>query len=101
MTARAGRRTATSAARSRAPRPAGSWPLAIERAREAWDDLTGGPNVEFGAMVPPGSVRVMGPDEVVPPRLVYSDMAAAVILETALGLWSDVVASLGADDDDG
>lgn len=61
----------------REPRPAGSWGLAIERARAAWDGLTGGP----------------------PPRGRYSDVAAAAILATAVALWSDVAASMSGDED--
>lgn len=53
----------------------GSWAAAVDRARASWDVLTGGP----------GSGR-------------YSDTAAAAILSTALGLWSDTAAGMTAGD---
>lgn len=62
--------------RSAGPRPAGSFSVAIGRAREAWDGLTGGPNRTSGR---------------------YSETAAAAILDTALRLWGDTAASMGGD----
>jgi len=65
-------------------RPAGSWAASITRAKAAWDGLTMG-----------------APDDLDRQRLWYSDVAAAAILSTALGLWSDTAAALGGDDGDG
>lgn len=73
--AASGRRPAA----GRAPRPADSWSLAVTRAREWWDDLTGGA---------PADGR-------------YSDVAAAAILATALGLWADTAAMLAAERGEG
>lgn len=69
------RSAARAPARRAGARPEGSWGLAVERARAAWDDLTGGP---AGGR--------------------YSDLAAAAILATALGLWADTVAVLASGD---
>ena len=69
---------------ARGARPAGSWPAAIERARAAWDGLTGGP-----VYAPAGTARA------------YSDVAAAAILGAALGLWADTAAMLGDGGEDG
>jgi len=80
MTTKAWTRSGARPPRSGA-RPAGSWAASITRARAAWDGLT----------VSPGTVRIVG----------YSDVAAAAILSTALGLWSDTAAALGGDDGDG
>lgn len=68
-----GRRPAARA--GRAPRPADSWSLSVARAREWWDDLAGGP---------PADGR-------------YSELAAAAILSTALGLWADTSAMLASE----
>jgi hypothetical protein len=73
-TPRPGRpRSIASVPRSRAARPDGSWGVAISRAVESWDGLTGG----------------------APADGVYSDVAAAAILSTALGLWADTAARMG------
>lgn len=95
--ARSGARRPSVAARPRDPRPAGSWGAAIERARAAWDGLTGGPSASvveacyceqgIGGTGPHGPTCVR--------RSVYSDAAAAAIVATALGLWADVAASMG------
>ena len=71
--ARSGARPSRSGAR-----PAGSWAATIARARAAWDGLTG-----------------------TTPGYYLSEVAAAAILATALGLWSDTAAALGGDDGDG
>jgi hypothetical protein len=65
----------------KAPRPAGSLELAINRARAAWDNLTGGPDVRTAD----GSGRVF-----------YSDTAAAAILRSALWMWSDSALAVDA-----
>lgn len=65
-------------ARPRPPRGNDSWRLAIVRARESWDDLTGGP----GNMAQSDG------------RPVYSEAAAVSILATALGIWADTAAEL-------
>jgi hypothetical protein len=70
--ARSGRRTVRPTGRG--PRPAGSWGVALDRAREAWDSLAGAP----------ADGR-------------YSDVAAAAILAAALGLWADTAATLEAE----
>jgi hypothetical protein len=62
----------------REARPVGSWGASIERARAAWDGLTGGPSVESATG-----------------RKVYSDRAAASILSTAVALWADTAAGMG------
>jgi|GEM_PF-3058380 len=86
------------ASRPRAARAPGSWALAVARAREAWDDLTGGPAVDIGpdtSRLAPGAVA----DPATLPRdMRYSDAAAAAILAAALGLWADTAAAM---DDDG
>jgi hypothetical protein len=87
-------RTAT----ARGPRPAGSWSAAIERARDAWDDLTGGPGVGPCDCRPGrqgARVHDLGCASVQPAR--YSEGAAAAILSTALGLWSDTGLLMGGD----
>jgi hypothetical protein len=76
--ARSGARPST----GRGVRPAGSWAASVARARAAWDGLTRGP-------------ESWGND-----RPVYSDVGAAAILSTALGLWSDTSASMGDEDGD-
>lgn len=53
--------------------------------------MDGGPDVE------PGHVVALSPGDVPAVRLVYSARAAAAILDTALGLWSDVALSMGED----
>jgi hypothetical protein len=99
----AGRSWAASG-RTRAPgrgaRPAGSWPVAVQRARDAWDALTGGPNVDVGpdtSSLAPGEIVDGSPDGPLPRDLRYSDMAAASILDTALRLWPDTAATMGGD----
>lgn len=47
--------------------------MAVDRARESWDGLTGGP---------PADGR-------------YSEIAAAAIVQLALALWADVAAAIG------
>lgn len=79
------------------PRPAGSWLASIARARDAWDDLTGGPTADGGVDIGPGDIVALSPGDVAPVRLVYSDAAAAAILDTALRLWADTAASIGED----
>jgi hypothetical protein len=76
---------------ARSSRPPGSWGAAVERARAAWDGLTGGPTVRRAAIGPDGAS--------LPASWVYSDIAAESILATALGLWSDTAASMGGDDE--
>jgi hypothetical protein len=66
-------------ARGRAPRPAGSFGVALAMARETWDGLTGraagpGPTLDGGA---------------------YSETAAAAILALTVALWADTAARLG------
>ncbi len=61
-------------------RPLGSWGEAVDRARRSWDGLTGGPGVGLGGL----------------PSVRYSEAAAAAILRTALGLWTDVAAGMAA-----
>lgn len=78
-------------------RPAGSFAVALARAREAWDGLTGGPNVEHGPDIEPGHVMALGPDDRPPVRLVYSEVAAAAIIDAALRLWPDSAATMGED----
>jgi hypothetical protein len=73
---------------SKTPRPEGSWSLAVQRARLSFDELTGGPRVELRDDDGDGA-RVF--------RAVYSDVAAAAILATALGLWVDTAAALEDD----
>ena len=75
--ARSGARPSRSGAR-----PAGSWAASIARAKAAWDGLTGWDGLRYGQ------------------RVGYSETAAAAILSTALGLWSDTAAALGGDDGD-
>ena len=98
-------------------RPAGSWAASVARARAAFDGLAGASTVITGAVVDAGGgeVRVLVdrgtrayPAVGVGVRVVvlgsgagYSDVAAAAILSTALGLWSDTAAALGGDDGDG
>lgn len=72
---RASGRTRRAPATGREP---GSWGLAVERAREAWDGLTGGPEV----MGPDGAMR-------------YGTAAADAILGLALALWADTAATMG------
>jgi hypothetical protein len=58
-------------------RPAGSFAVALGRARGVWDELTGGPDA--------GEV--------------YSVAAAAAIVGLALGLWADTARSMGPEED--
>ena len=67
----------------------GSWEAAVDRARRSWDDLTGGPGIARRSL-----------DGTLPAGPRYSD-AAAAILSTALGLWSDTAAGMTAGDSDG
>lgn len=71
-------------------RPAGSWGAAVERAREAWDGLAGGPE-RCVCGIPAGDERAHRLDC---REGRYSDRAAAAILSTALGLWADTAATL-------
>lgn len=72
--AASGRRPERGAAR--APRPPDSWSMAVARAREWWVTLAGPPD------------RVTG---------LFSDVASAAILSTALGLWADTAAALATE----
>ncbi len=85
--AASGRRPAA----ARSARPPGSWGASVERARAAWDGLTGGGTVRRHEIGEDGIAR--------PGRWVYSDQAAAAILDVALGLWSDTAASMGGADE--
>ena len=67
----------------------GSWAAAVDRARASWDDLTGGPT------------RALHDAGGNADRARYTDAAAAAILSTALGLWSDTAAGMTAGDSDG
>jgi len=96
--AASGRRTVASAGRQ--ARPVGSWGAAIDRARSAWDVLTGGPAVDRC-----GSCGELGPAIVHPLACsggpvgrVYSDAAASAILSTAVALWADTAAALADGD---
>lgn len=82
MASRAWRASGAVRAPGRGPRPAGSWAASIARARAAWDELTGGPSE-------------LRPEASLASGLVYSDLAAAAILECAGLLWSDTAASMG------
>lgn len=92
-----------------AARPEGSLHVAVDRARELWDGLTGGPpplvvDYKFcdcgaGAMRPSGAhapacagIRSTGH---------YSEAAAAAILDAGLRLWPDTAASMAGPEDDG
>lgn len=99
--ASSGRRPARD--RAAGGRPAGSFAVALARARDAWDGLTGGPGVPFGPDIEAGHVVALGPGDDPGVRLVYSDAAAAAILALALGLWPDTAASMsdGSGDDEG
>ena len=92
-------------------RPAGSFAVALARAREAWDGLTGGPGgvmIDYSlcdcgiAAAPVRSGPVDLPEHpqgcagiVSTGR--YSDQAAAAIIDAALRLWPDSAASMGED----
>lgn len=96
-----------------AGRPAGSWSTALARARDAWDDLTGGPGpavqdlarCDCGGLNRAANIGAAPDDVAAHSRAcssilsngMYSDAAAAAILDTALGLWSDTAASMGED----
>jgi hypothetical protein len=67
---------------ARGAKPAGSFDVALNRAVDFWDRLTGGPQCRE-----PGTLLAGG-------RMVYSDAAAAGIVGLALGLWSDSAAQL-------
>jgi len=100
-------RAAWSASGRRGPAPrgaraVGSWGASIERARAAWDGLTGGPGV--GRCVACGAHG--GPEVGLthgegcaggPVARVYSDRAAGAILGAALALWSDTAAAMDSD----
>jgi hypothetical protein len=91
-----GRRPVT-APRSRGPRPAGSLTVSIARARDIWDDLTGGPKVDLGPdpdALEPGDIVA---SDRVAHRFGYSDIAAAGIVDLALALWPDTAATMGDD----
>lgn len=97
-------RAARSAARRSGPRPDGSWSIALRRARDAWDDLTGGPTVDLGPdvdSIPAGELRPVGANDGLPHRYGYSTAAARAILDTAIALWPDVAASMAGPEDDG
>lgn len=84
-------------ARPRPPRGNDSWRLAVARARESWDELTGAPPAPVG-FEPGLQLQVTEPDGSFTYRPIerrgYSDQAAASILTTALGLWTDTAATL-------
>lgn len=110
MSSRSWRASGASAARASAarrpagPRPEGSWSIALRRARETWDDLTGGPTVDLGpdtSGLAPGELRPVGVNDGLPHRYGYSPMAARTIIETALALWPDTAASMAPEDGEG
>jgi hypothetical protein len=91
-------------------KPAGSFSVALARARDAWDGLTGGPGVavvDYSQCDCGAGSAVWAPPAAPPEHAPgcagwintgrYSDTAAAAILDTALGLWSDTAASMGED----
>lgn len=99
---RSGARRA-SPARPRSARAPGSWALAIERARDAWAAVGGAGICDgcgcVGAVVG-GLIRGAHTGEPHDGRAILSDVAAAAVLSTALGLWADTAAQL-ADDGEG
>lgn len=74
----------------------GSWGAAMARAREAWDTLAGGPEPCICGLRLGGDAATAG-HRVDCREGRYSDAAAAAILSTALGLWSDTAAGMGDD----
>lgn len=89
--------------RSTAARPEGSLHVAVDRARVIWDGLTGGPTVRrectcgldrrHGMMHTADCPTVSGN--------LYTETAAAAILDAGLRLWPDTAAAMSGPEDDG